>query len=134
MSVYILAPLLAWLLAQGTKVALYKLHGRSVRKTITSSGGMPSAHSALVVSVSTVIAARDGLESPLFALAAVIALITMYDAVNVRRAVGEQGKVLKELAKNKRISFKRAAGHTLPEVLAGITVGVIAAWLALSLL
>lgn len=134
MSVYILAPLLAWLLAQGTKVALYKAQGRSVRKTITSSGGMPSAHSALVISVTTVIAVRDGLQSPLFALAAVLALITIYDAVNVRRAVGEQGDVLKGLVKNKPLQFKRAAGHTLPEVFAGVIVGIVAAWASLSLL
>ena len=134
MSAYILAPLVAWLLAQGSKVVLYKLKGRSVRKTIASSGGMPSAHSALVVSVSVVIAVENGTQSPLFALAAVVALITLYDAVNVRRAVGEQGQVLKELAKNKKISFKRANGHTLPEVLAGIIVGIAAAWISLSLL
>lgn len=134
MSVYLLAPLLAWLLAQGTKVILYKLQGRSVRRTITSSGGMPSAHSALIVSISVVIGFEQGVSNPLFALAAVVALITMYDAVNVRRAVGEQGEVLKKMTRDNKLKFKRADGHTLLEVMAGVVVGVVAATVSLFLL
>ena len=70
---------------------------------VTSTGGMPSSHSAAVTALSTGIALEQGLDSPLFAVAAIFAVITMFDATGVRRHAGEQATVINKLV----IDFNR---------------------------
>ena len=89
---------------------------------------MPSAHSATVMALLTVIALRNGPNSVVFGLAALVAAITMYDAMMVRRSVGEQGKAIQQIIKQRdlKIVLPRAAkGHTPLEVAAGAIVGII---------
>lgn len=64
---------------------------------IVSTGGMPSSHSAAVTAVSTAVALETGVDSPIFAVAVVFAIITMFDASGVRRQAGEQAAVLNQL-------------------------------------
>jgi acid phosphatase family membrane protein YuiD len=131
MSMYLLAPLIAWFIAQGAKYVLDLLHSRSPDKVVfLRSGDMPSAHSAVVISIGTVIALKDGLDSGLFGLAFVFALIVLYDAVNVRRSVGEQGQILAKLAP--KAMFKQAKGHLLPEILVGSLIGLFAGYIVMS--
>ena len=57
---------------------------------------MPSSHSATVCALATATGIRYGGGSFEFALAAVFAIVVMYDAMGVRQETGKQGKVLNE--------------------------------------
>lgn len=94
---------------------------------------MPSSHAALMISLLTVVGVNDGMASALFATVLVLSLIVLYDAVNVRRAVGEQGPVVIELARKAglRPSVHLALGHLISEVTVGSIIGVVTAFLVL---
>lgn len=130
--VYLITPLCAWVVAQTAKLLLNgrKKYGFIDLYHLYRSGGMPSAHTAIIVSLATIIGLEEGFSSIYFGIAGVMAMIVVYDAVNVRYIVGEQGRVLaKLLAENKGLAAKLKSprvirGHTLPEVIAGAVVGV----------
>lgn len=110
---------------------------------LTSTGGMPSSHSAAVTALSTGVALEAGLDSALFAVSAVFAIITMFDATGVRRQAGEQAIVLNKLVadfqrfldeakdwqkkpeQEKRQELKELLGHKPIEVLFGGLTGVL---------
>ena len=131
----------SWLSAQILKTLITLLTTRKlVLERMVGAGGMPSSHSALVCSVALAIAKQVGYTSPEFGLAVAFAGIVMYDAVGVRRAAGEQAKVLNkiifelpppkwELEENGEEPFwdkklKEFLGHTPVEVLGGCILGV----------
>ena len=127
-SPYIIAILAAWLVAQGAKYFLVAVRQRRFDhiRQLYLSGNMPSAHSATVVALITVIALRDGFGSGLFGLAALFAAIVMYDAMMVRRSSGEQGIAIQQLIKEQKskVALPRAAkGHTPLEVVVGGLLG-----------
>ena len=84
---YFVVPLIAWAIAQVAKVIIDSvlLHRFSVRRLATA-GGMPSSHSALVVSLTTIIGRLEGVQSPLFAVCLIFSSVVMYDATGVRPA------------------------------------------------
>jgi acid phosphatase family membrane protein YuiD len=87
---------------------------------------MPSAHSAAVVAMLTIIGLKDGIETGLFGLALLFAIIVMYDAVKVRRSSGEQGQAIHKLIKETGSKAKLprvAMGHTPTEVALGAVLG-----------
>lgn len=93
---------------------------------MSKSGGMPSGHTASFVALVTVLGLFYGFNSGVFALGVATALIIMYDAIHVRYAVGEQGKVLNVmLKKNGKAELPVVEGHTLSEVIAGMVIGVM---------
>lgn len=127
------AGLAGWIAAQLIKMVrgLITTH-RLDLSYIVSSGGMPSAHSALVTAVATAIGRVAGLSSPLFALGAVFAGIVMYDAAGVRLAVSMQARILNHMIDDffherglqpKRL--RELIGHTPREVLVGAVVGIL---------
>ena len=85
------SPFLAWMIAQLTKMLNAFLKTKKMDfRYIVSTGGMPSAHSAMVTGLATSIGVNCGFKSPIFALSMAFALLTMFDASTVRRAAGEQ--------------------------------------------
>ena len=97
-------------------------------RQIYASGNMPSTHAASVTALLVVIALYDGTDSGLFGLALLFAIIVMYDAVMVRRSVGDQGNAVQELirALKSTIVLPRAAkGHTPAELAVGVLLGVV---------
>ncbi|MEA5134959.1 MAG: divergent PAP2 family protein [Candidatus Fimivivens sp.] len=85
----------AWFAAQVIKTLLHWFfHGNLKLERMTGSGGMPSSHSALVVSLTIGMARVEGFVSPVFALTLAFAAVVMYDAMGVRRAAGEQAKTI----------------------------------------
>jgi acid phosphatase family membrane protein YuiD len=126
LSIYWVAPVAAWLGAQIVKVVLAGARGewRGKRPTLLTSGNMPSSHSAITFSMVTAVAIQDGLNTPAFGVAFVLTSIVIYDSLNLRRAVGEQGEVLKGLTKT---PFYGAVGHTPTEVLVGALLGTMVA-------
>lgn len=129
-AAYLIAIIAGWVVAQGTKyfIAVVRSGEASSFRQLYLSGNMPSAHTSTTVALTTVIGLRDGLETGLFALAALFTAIVMYDAVMVRRSVGEQGEALQKLIRSnsKKATLPRAArGHTPFEVIGGAVVGLI---------
>ena len=98
MNTAIWIPLIVWTIVQLFKF-LFDLieHKRINVQRIWGSGGMPSAHSALVCSLATIVGMREGVGSTLFAMSLVFACVVMYDAAGVRRAAGKQARVLNQI-------------------------------------
>lgn len=89
---------LAWFAAQLLKTILAYIPSRKIIwERMVGSGGMPSSHSALVCSLTVALSRKLGFTSPEFALSLVFAAVVMYDAMGVRRAAGEQAKVLNKI-------------------------------------
>lgn len=129
-SPYIAAIVVGWVVAQGLKYLIIVIKERSLQSVrhLYLSGNMPSAHSATVVALLTVIALRDGVKSGLFGLALLFAAIVMYDAIMVRRSSGEQGFAIQQLIKEQgsRVKLPRAAkGHEPLEVIVGAALGTL---------
>lgn len=133
LSVYLVAAIAAWLSAQLIKTGLQVAKtGKSGLGAFVKSGNMPSSHTAIMVALLVTLGFKDGVGSAIFAVTAVVTLVIVYDALNVRRAVGEQGKVLKELSP--KTKFFTAEGHKISEVIAGAILGVIVALVVLQIL
>ncbi len=96
---YILvSAVLAWLCAQVIKTLLTLFATRKFDpERLVGAGGMPSAHSAMVCALTIAMSRVEGVSSPLFAMAFLFAAVVMYDAMGVRRAAGEQAKVLNQM-------------------------------------
>jgi acid phosphatase family membrane protein YuiD len=123
----------ACFLAQFMKIFTGK-HKKVELARIFTSGGMPSSHSSFVTSLATLVGIERGFASTDFAIVCVFALIIMYDATGVRRAVGKQATIinqmLDDLHNKKHIEQKRLkelVGHTPKEVLFGAMLGIIIA-------
>lgn len=130
----ILAPALtAWIVAQLIKLVLTLVFQRRLDLVrLIGSGGMPSAHSATVTATAATTGLVLGFDSVLFGIAAIFAIVVMYDAAGVRRAAGKQAKLLNELIENffsehyiNQDKLKELLGHTPIEVLAGALLGII---------
>ena len=131
----LVSTLAAWIVAQTLKVllAVKNRHHFDVRWFL-GTGGMPSAHSAGVSALAVGVGLQLGFHTPGFAVAAMFALVTMFDAQGVRRAAGRQGivlnKMIDELYARGQVSQERVKellGHTPIEVIAGAAIGCLTA-------
>lgn len=100
-------------------------------KRIMGAGGMPSSHSAVVAGIATLIGKYEGVDSPIFALAFIVAFVVMYDACGVRRAAGKQAKLLNKLIETPGLTGVQVSeklvevlGHTPVQVIVGALIGV----------
>ena len=129
----LIAAVLSWLVAQLLKfLGALILEGKLDFTKLTSPGGMPSGHAAMVTAMAVSIGENSGWESNEFGLAVVFALVVMYDAAGVRQAVGKQARVLnalmRELPRGKAsipTGLKELLGHTPVEVMAGSVLGIV---------
>src|SRR5712691_11450985 len=125
----------SWGLAQLSKLFIYLLRERKLQiRLMTTAGGMPSSHSALVTALATRVGMDYGVNSGLFAVAAVFAGVVLYDAAGVRRAVSHQARILnrmlEEVIEYQRLNERRLLellGHTPFEVFVGLMLGLITA-------
>lgn len=136
---YFVLPLFSWIIAQVAKIIIRGLkNGDWDWRYIYRSGGMPSAHTTVITSLCTVIAYRTGTQSPEFGIACILAVIVMYDALNVRHAVGEHAEALRKIMPivyKKQVPpmiIHQSYGHTPAEVFAGLVIGVFAPMLVLT--
>jgi acid phosphatase family membrane protein YuiD len=128
---------LAWLVAQTLKIIIsYFQEGHINFSRLVQTGGMPSSHTAFVMSLSTGVGMVEGWDCTLFAISLVFALVIMYDAAGVRRAAGKQARVLNrivdEIAQKREFPeerLKELLGHTPVEVFAGAFLGILVAFL-----
>ncbi|MBQ8636955.1 MAG: divergent PAP2 family protein [Clostridia bacterium] len=128
--------ILCWFIAQVLKVVLVLVKDRKIDfSRFIGSGGMPSSHSAFVMGLATAIGLIRGFSSEIFAVSAVLALVVMYDAAGVRRAAGEQAKILNQMVEewgrqnftNTEVRLKELLGHTPMQVFAGAVLGILIA-------
>lgn len=128
------APVCGWLVAQLLKTMIHMWFNRKfVAERLVGSGGMPSSHSATVCALATAAGIEYGGGSFQFAMAAIFAIVVMYDAIGVRRETGIQAKVLNEMMEmfdkmGKEMSveekLKEFVGHTPLQVLMGALLGI----------
>ncbi len=109
---------------------LIETHGRLTLQAVDSYGGMPSTHTAITISLVTVIGLDQGLRSPVFSIAIITAIIVIRDAIGFRRYLGSHGQALnlmvKELPAAEQGHFRRfqeRLGHTPLEAFIGAIVG-----------
>jgi acid phosphatase family membrane protein YuiD len=129
-SPYLILPLASWFISHLIKFAINLYKGDFSLSYFYRSGGMPSAHSAAVSALAMTILAIDGITSPLFGIAALMAAIVIYDSMGVRRTVGEHATTLGSLLGNTGLSIKQlrpALGHKPLEVVAGVMIGSVTA-------
>ena len=129
----LMAVLLSWFTAQALKVAFVLITNRKFDlQRFVGSGGMPSSHSSLVMTLVVMVARADGISSTTFALALAFAVIVMYDAMGVRRAAGEQAKTINMIVEEwlpdsdmlMEDRLKELIGHTPLQVLMGAILGI----------
>ncbi len=127
-------PLLVMIINQIIKVLLEMRKGKFSWPVILSYGGMPSSHAAVVSSLTYVMGYYEGLQSPSFALALVLALLILRDATGIRWQLGNNSKIInrliKELPDDREYTFPilhERFGHRNIEVFFGIIVGLLGA-------
>ena len=131
----LLITLAVWVFAQMLKVIFGVIKEKRFNfRWFIGTGGMPSSHAAGASALATSVGLEYGFNSPLFAVAAVFAMVTMFDAQGVRRATGFQATILNKMMDDiywkgqiEEQRLKELVGHTPVQVLAGFVFGVICA-------
>ena len=124
--------------AQAIKALLDWRRTRNVElRCLRASGGMPSAHSALVSALSTAVGLTDGFDSSVAMIAVGFGLVVLCDAATLRREAGEHARLLNRIVAKMRVSeelkveaayLQERLGHSGREVVAGALLGVATAF------
>lgn len=127
-----------WGITQILKVLIILIQERRLAwNYFTTSGGMPSSHSATVCALCTSIAMIEGTGSVFFSIATVLAIIVMYDAAGIRQSVGQQSVIINRIVKSHKYDVERELreliGHTPIQVIVGGILGILIAWTWLKL-
>lgn len=126
--------LFAWLFSCVLKGILVCIREKRLDMTrFMGPGGMPSSHSTLVTSLATCVGLYDGFDSVTFVICCAFALVVMYDASGIRRAAGQQAKMINMIIDawdasdplERQMRLKELLGHTPVEVCAGALLGVV---------
>jgi acid phosphatase family membrane protein YuiD len=121
----------AWLAASLLKVVFYSIQKKEINfRRLIGNGGMPSTHSASVVSLTIAVGLKEGWDSTAFAIALVLAVIVMIDASGVRLAASKHAKALNEITEEvfkdgqfHYEKFNELLGHTPTQVFVGASIG-----------
>lgn len=134
----LISSILAWFLAQVLKTLINFLSTKEFNpERLFGSGGMPSSHSSTVCALVTAVAIRFGFDTYEFAMAAVFAIVVMYDAMNVRREAGKHARWINLITTTLQpdipfeSKFKEYLGHTPLQVLMGALLGIATAFLVM---
>ncbi len=130
---YIVVPFFVWFFIQLFKLITEIIKTKKFNfKKIMQAGGMPSSHTAVVVSLTTMVGKSEGITSPIFGVSLIFAFIVMYDAAGVRRAAGKQAKILNKIVNTPGLTgvevsekLVEVLGHTPIQVFVGALIGVI---------
>ena len=129
---FLLAPLVAWAIAQASKVILTSWRQRRLNlRVLAETGGMPSSHAAIVMGMTTAVGKHAGVSSAAFAIALIFSFVVMYDAAGLRRAAGRQAAILNRLVEDlvhmrgmQEQKLRELLGHTPVEVVVGAMLGI----------
>ena len=134
----LITSVISWFVAQVIKVITSLIQNKRFDfRRFVGSGGMPSSHAAFVTSLAAAVGLTEGFGSTDFAVSTVFALVVMYDAAGVRRAAGQQARILNKLVEKWEKSdfsdtdkhLKELLGHTPKEVFVGALLGITIALL-----
>ena len=127
---YIVTPVLTWLVVGPIKFLITSVRQRRLAFDLVGNGGFPSNHSAVVTSMATLIALREGISDPAFGVAVTLAFIIMIDANSLRQHVGRQAAAINRLggAGAGVKPLRERMGHTLVEIGGGIGTGIAVAF------
>ncbi|KPD27759.1 MULTISPECIES: divergent PAP2 family protein [Pseudomonas aeruginosa group] len=132
---YLITPFLAWLVAGSCKFVINSLKAGKPAFGLIGYGGLPSNHSAIVGSMAALIALREGIGHPAFGVAVTLAFIVVLDANSLRRQIGLQARAINELRDSReKGALRERMGHSRAEILAGLLVGSLVAWLVVLVL
>ena len=123
---YLLTPVLTWLAVGPIKFLINSARTRRWAFDLVGNGGFPSNHSAVVTSMATLIALREGMGHPAFGVAVTLAFVVMIDANSLRQHVGRHASALNRMAgkATDHIHLRERMGHTLVEIGGGIVTGI----------
>lgn len=130
----LILPIVAGLIAQATKFFIKSNKQEWKWQNITAYSGMPSAHSAMIVSLAIIIGLNEGFNSSLFAISFILAIIIVRDALGIRRYLGQHGKILNILVKDLKDDdlldqryphLLEKIGHTPAQVVVGALIGFL---------
>ena len=143
-NVPLLVALFGILFAQFVKIPIHFLLTKELDWSLmTSTGGMPSSHSAAVTALTTAVAFEHGLDSSIFAVSAIFAVIVMFDATGIRYQAGQQAVIINQMRRDlqkfvneakdwvqkdeeqKILELKTLLGHKPSEVFAGAVTGIL---------
>jgi uncharacterized protein len=128
----LILPIVAAFIAQFSKFFIKNNQQKFNFKNILSYSGMPSGHSAMMISLATIVGLEEGIDSTIFAVTAIITAIIIRDALGLRRYLGEHGKILNVLVKDLKDDevldsryphLLEKIGHTPSQVIAGALIG-----------
>lgn len=124
---YFVYPLIAHMVATAMKLTAAARKGQLSWNVFVQYGGFPSSHSAIVTSLATIIAIKDGVDTSAFAIAIIVALLIVRDAFGLRQIVEKHDQVISRLDKQEgtRIKLPLEVGHSLFEVIAGVILGFV---------
>lgn len=129
-----LLPIAVWFIIQGIKIFIFSVrHGWNIKNTLAhvGYGHMPSAHTGFVSSLVTSVGYYKGTDSGAFAVAVILAIMTIDDSVRLRMYIGDQGNYLNRLIEHMKLGpeefprLKERMGHRVSEVIAGGALGFI---------
>lgn len=134
---YLIVPFVTWFCVQTFKVLWELATTKKFNfKRIIGAGGIPSSHTAIVVSITTMVGRSQGINSVIFAVSLIFSLVVMYDACGVRRQAGKQARILNDIVNTPGLStvqvrekLVEALGHTPLQVIVGAIVGFTAGML-----
>jgi uncharacterized protein len=133
-SSIIVWPITAGLISQFAKFFIRSNHYAPNLKNFMAYSGMPSSHSAIVVSLATTLGLQEGLSSPLFAISVIFAFIVIRDALGLRSYLGQHSHVINILIKELKTDhflikkyphLLEKIGHTPSQVAVGAALGIL---------
>lgn len=124
--IYLVTPVLTWMVVGPIKFLISSVRYRRWAFDLVGNGGFPSNHSAVVSSMATLIALREGMGHPAFGVAVTLAFIVMIDANSLRQHVGRHAVTLNRLHDGKEdyVVLRERMGHTRFEIAGGILTGI----------
>ena len=137
-----LAPASAWFIAQLVKIIIDTVKCGFCKERLYGGGGMPSSHSATVTALMVITGVFYGASSFEFVMALFFGIVVIYDARGVRFETQRQGKALNNLNEERKEEgkqpldinrFKEKMGHTIPEIVIGMAIGILCAVIVLHL-
>jgi hypothetical protein len=123
---YAVAPFVGWLVSGTLKSIHGSIKAGRLHTDLFGYGGLPSTHATIVCTTATLIGLREGVNTPIYALATTLAILVMMDAVSLRQWVGEQAAALNLLRGQESglARLRERVGHKPLEIAAGIALGM----------
>ena len=134
----LISGLVGWATAHIFKTFIFLIVNKKLNlERLFGDGGMPSGHSATVSAVALSVGLECGFNSALFAVATIIAIVVMHDAMGVRLETGKQAKYINEMTElieklsgtelSNEEKLKEFVGHTPFQVVMGGILGIVVA-------